>query len=139
MKREVFETVDSTSVPPGSSVMESKFHLVITNSGMENQTFKTRLVIFGNVDSQKNQILSEAPTVDQLSIIILISLSVIKSWPLWRRDVRQAFLQSESPLSRIVYMRPPRQLRKMFSGKLLRVIKPSTVLFKHQATGTIHT
>jgi hypothetical protein len=95
MKREVFETVDATSVPPGSNVMGSKFHLVIKNSGMKNQTFKARLVIFGNTDSQKHQILSEAPTVGQLSIRILIYISVIKSWPLWSRDVRQAFLQSE--------------------------------------------
>jgi hypothetical protein len=95
MKREVFETVDATSVPPGSNVMGSKFHLVIKNSGMKNQTFKALLVIFGNTDSQKHQILSEAPTVGQLSIRILIYISVIKSWPLWSRDVRQAFFQSE--------------------------------------------
>jgi hypothetical protein len=34
IKREVFETMDATSVPSGSNVMGSKFHLVIKNSGM---------------------------------------------------------------------------------------------------------
>jgi hypothetical protein len=60
MKREVFEVVEATSVHPRSNVMGSKFHLVIKNSGVENQTFKASLVIFGTMDSQKNQILSEA-------------------------------------------------------------------------------
>jgi hypothetical protein len=124
MERGVFDVVEEGTVHPGSNLMGSKLHLVVKNCETSAPVFKAKLVILGHTDAEKEHILSEAPTVGQMSIRILVSLSVPHGWPLRSRDVRQAFLQSESPLSRVVYMRPPRQLRDKFAGKVLRVEKP---------------
>jgi Reverse transcriptase (RNA-dependent DNA polymerase) len=104
--------------------MGSKFHLVVKNSETAQPVCKARLVISGHMDAEKGRILSEAPTVSQMSIRTLISLSVVNVWPIWSRDIRQAFLQSESLLSRTVYMRPQRQLQASYKGQLMRLKKP---------------
>jgi Reverse transcriptase (RNA-dependent DNA polymerase) len=136
---DVFEIVPEHSVPFGSNIMGSKFHLVVKKCESLNPIFKARLVIFGNVDAQKKFILSEAPTVSQLSIRMLISLSVVEGYSIWSRDIRQAFLQSDSPLSRTVYMRPPRQLRAKLAGMVFRVKKRLYGIVEAQVTGTTRT
>ena len=124
LSRDVFVLVSDNAVPPGSNIMGSKFHLVVKNAETTQPVYKARLVIFGHMDAEKGRILSEAPTVSQMSIRTLISLSVVNAWPIWSRDIRQAFLQSESLLSRTVYMRPPRQLQETYKGPLMRLKKP---------------
>jgi hypothetical protein len=81
MKRDVFEVVQERTVPAGSNNMGSKFHLVVKDAEMENPIYKARLVIFGHMDAQINEILSEAPTVSQMSIRTLLSHSVVNAWP----------------------------------------------------------
>jgi Reverse transcriptase (RNA-dependent DNA polymerase) len=124
VNRDVFEAVHVSTVPGGSNIMGSKFHIVVKDAEMEKPVYKALLVIFGHMDAQKKEILSEAPTVSHMSIRTLLSLSVVNAWPVWSRDFRQAFLQSESTLSRTVYMRPPRQLQARFPGQLMRPNKP---------------
>jgi Reverse transcriptase (RNA-dependent DNA polymerase) len=120
--RDVFEAVHESTVLAGSNIMGSKFHLVVKDAEMDKPVYKARLVIFGHMDAQKNEILSEAPTVSQMSIRTLLSLSVVNVWPVWSRDIRQAFLQST--LSRTVHIRPPRQLLARFPGQLMSLKKP---------------
>jgi hypothetical protein len=76
------------------------------------------------MDAKKGRILSEAPTVSEMSIRTLISLSVVSGCPIWSRDIRKAFLQPESLLSRTGYMRPPRQLKTSYSAPLMRLKEP---------------
>jgi hypothetical protein len=95
MERGVFDVVEEVTVHPRSNVMGSKLHLVVKKCETSAPVFKARLVILGHTDAQKEHILSEAPTLGQMSIRILVSLSVLHRWPLWSRDDRQAFLQSE--------------------------------------------
>jgi Reverse transcriptase (RNA-dependent DNA polymerase) len=124
LSRDVFELVSENAVPVNSNIMGSKFHLVVKNSETTQPVCKVRLVVFGHMDAEKGRILSEAPTVSQMSIRTVISLSVVNGWPIWSPDIRQAFLQSESLLSRTIYMRPPRQLQASYKGQLMRLKKP---------------
>jgi hypothetical protein len=45
-------------------------------------------------------------------------------WKVWSNDARQAFLQSESNISRNVYARLSRELREHFSGYVRNLVKP---------------
>jgi Reverse transcriptase (RNA-dependent DNA polymerase) len=124
LSRDVFELVSENAVPSGSNIMGSKFHLVMKNTETSQPVYKARLVIFGLRDAEKGHILSEAPTVSQISIRTLISMSVVNERPIWSRDIRQAFIQSESILSRTLYMQNPRQLQASYKGQLMRLKKP---------------
>jgi hypothetical protein len=77
LSRDVFELVSENAVPSSSKIMGSNFHLVVKNTEMSQPVYKARLVIFGHMDAEKGQILSEAPTVSQMSIRTLISMSVV--------------------------------------------------------------
>jgi hypothetical protein len=102
LSRDVFELVGKSTGPSGSNIMGSKFHLALKNSETTQPVCKERLVIFGHMDAEKGRILSEALTASQMIIRTLISLSIVRGWPNRSRDIRQAFLQSESLLSRTV-------------------------------------
>lgn len=47
----------------------------------------------------------------------------MNDFKLWAHDITQAYLQSDSPLVRNVYIKPPPELR-MPKGRVLRLIKP---------------
>jgi hypothetical protein len=113
------ELVSESALPSSSNNMASKFHLVVKYSEKSQTVYKARLFIFRHMDAEKGQILSEAPTVSQMTIITLISISYVNEWPILSRDIRLDFLQSESLLSLAVYMRSPRQLQA--SSKLQRM------------------
>jgi hypothetical protein len=63
LSRDVFEPVRENAVPSGSNIMSSKFHLVVNNTETSQPDYKARLVIFGHMDAEKGQMLSEDPTV----------------------------------------------------------------------------
>jgi hypothetical protein len=67
---------------------------------------------------------SSAPTVSHASIRILISFAAIKVYPVWTKVATQAFLQSKDTFSRDLYARLPRELRSVFKGYVLKMLKP---------------
>eukprot|EP00171_Calliarthron_tuberculosum_P000888 IDg888t1 len=97
----------------------------------EDQLFKARLVILGHVDPDKPRVVNEAPTV--LKSSIRLSATIIASYKFkykWSRDITQAFAQSDTPLQRKVYVRPPKGEKLLLerigvpSGSLLHAVKP---------------
>jgi hypothetical protein len=121
LSSDVFELASENAVPSGSNIMGFEFHLVVKNTERSQPVYKARLVIFGHMDAEYGQILSEAPRVSQMSKRTLNSMSLVNEWPIWSRDICQDFLQSESILSRTVYMRPPSQLQAIYKGQLMRL------------------
>jgi Reverse transcriptase (RNA-dependent DNA polymerase) len=110
-------------------------HSHANNSGTRNITrlkhfdtideeAKARLTIQGFQDAEKNRIVSNAPTVSHASIRILISFAANKNYPVWTKDATQAFLQSKDTFSRDLYARLSLELRSVFKGYVLKVLKP---------------
>jgi hypothetical protein len=82
------------------------------------------LIIQGCQDAEKNRIVSISPTASHESIRILISFAELKDYPVWAKDAAQAFLQSKNTFSRDLYARLPLELRSVFKGYVLNMLKP---------------
>jgi hypothetical protein len=67
---------------------------------------------------------SNATNVSHASIRILISFAAIKDYHVWTKDATQAFLQSKEKFSRDLYARLPLELRSVFKGNVLMILKP---------------
>jgi hypothetical protein len=76
---------------------------------------------------------SNAPTVSQASIRILISFAAIKDYLVWTEDATQAFSQSKNTFSRDLYAKLPLELRFVFKGYVLKILKP---LYGTKKSGT---
>jgi Reverse transcriptase (RNA-dependent DNA polymerase) len=92
--------------------------------GTIDEEAKARLIIQGCQVPEKNRIVSNAPIVFHASIRILISFAAIKVYPVWTRDATQAFLQSKDTFSRDLYARLSLELRSVFKGYVLKMLKP---------------
>ncbi len=62
--------------------------------------FKSRLVIQGHRDPEKHRVVNEAPTILRSSVRLLIALGISLDYKLCSRDVKQAFVQSDTDLAR---------------------------------------
>jgi Reverse transcriptase (RNA-dependent DNA polymerase) len=85
---------------------------------------KARLIIQGCQEAEKYRILFNAPTVSHASIRILISFAAIKVYLVWTKDSTHAFLQSKYTFSRDLYAILPLELRSVFQGYVLKMLKP---------------
>ncbi len=72
--------------------------------------FKSRLVIQCHLDPEKDHVVNEAPTILRSSVRLLIALGLSLNYKLWSRDVKQAFVQSDTDLARELYVRLPKAL-----------------------------
>jgi tellurite resistance-related uncharacterized protein len=66
---------------------------------------------------------SNAPTVSHASIRIHISFAAIKVYPVWTKDTTHAFLQSKDTFSRDIYAMLSLELRSVFKGYVLKMLK----------------
>jgi hypothetical protein len=126
LSRGVFQLVPESALPRGSNVLGSRFRLTI-KSANENIRYKARLVVQDHLDSEKGLIVPQAPTLSHTSMRIVLSIAALHGWHIWAKDVTMAYLQSESPLSRSVYIRPPKNpafVTEQCSNRLLKVFKP---------------
>ena len=129
LQKGTYEIVPAKDIPTGSVVLGSRFVLVVKEPDSANPRRKARFVILGHKDPEKGRIVHEAPTVTKASIRVLLILSRIHNYPVWSRDVKQAFVQSKENLKRDVYIRPPRNQSVLETlgaepNSALRAIKP---------------
>ena len=116
-----WEEVDERNVPRDANVMGSRFTLTFKYSGTAQELAKARLVVQGHTDREKFNVVHDSTTLHQRSIRIIVSLAGMFGFDVWAHDITQAYLQSESPLLRKVYLRPPAELH-LPKGRLLRLI-----------------
>ena len=69
---------------------------------------KARICPWGNHDSEKDYLRSDAPSMLMEVFRITISIRVEKSWDIGSMDIRAAFLQANG-FNRSIYVRPPRE------------------------------
>ncbi|KAI0995259.1 hypothetical protein K3495_g12922 [Podosphaera aphanis] len=123
-----FETYNA--VKHGKSTM-FKARLVheIKGKGTDKPYEKSRLIVMGYNDMEKQQMLTQSPTIQRASQRIILALmpALCRSTTLfaWLRDITQAYVQSETPLQRQVIAEIPVQIRHMFPpNTIMTIIKP---------------
>lgn len=90
---------------------------------------KSRLVLAGHSDQEKESILTQSPTIQRISQRLLLALgaSLIATYGMHceLRDITQAYVQSKDKLLRTLYAKPPKELEDKFPlGTILRVVRP---------------
>jgi hypothetical protein len=76
LSRGVFNLVSESELPRGANVLGSRSHLTIKSTN-EDVRYKARLVVQGHLDSEKEFIVPEAPTLSHLSLRIIVSMAVL--------------------------------------------------------------
>ena len=67
---------------------------------------KARLCLRGDMEKSLHTICRESPTVNKMSLKILLSIAVSQGWVIKTCDVERAFLQSDQ-IQREVFVKPP--------------------------------
>lgn len=124
-----YKIVSEEDVLPNGTILNSRFLLSIKSPDSLNPIYEARFIIQGHKDPEKGKVVNEAHTVLRSSVRLIIALSQAYGFPLWSRDVSQAFVQSEDNLKRNLYIRVPKGQRVLEilgapPGSLLQALKP---------------
>jgi hypothetical protein len=122
--RRAFPLVQVYAVHSHANIIGTRINTRLKHFGTIYEEAKARLIIHGCQDAEKNRIVFNAPTVSHASICILTSFAAIKDYPLWTKDTTQALLQSKDTFSRDLYAMLPLELRSVFKGYVLKMLKP---------------
>ncbi|KAI0994393.1 hypothetical protein K3495_g13789 [Podosphaera aphanis] len=106
-----------------------KSRMVREIKGINDKPYeKSRLVIQGHSDSEKETILTQSPTIQRMSqrLILAIAPALCRQrFTIALRDITQAYPQSRSELSRTILSALPAELKDKYPDKtIIRVIKP---------------
>ncbi len=107
--RGTYVAVNENNLPPGANIMRSRGIHSIKKDSEENEKCKARLVILGHLDPENGRVVNEAPTILRSSTRIILTLASSLDLRIRSRDVKQAFIQSEDPLHRELYVKPPKR------------------------------
>ena len=130
LKRGVFLFEEhNRSIHGTDRIFSSRMVQEVKGLGTDTPYEKSRLVIQGYGDSDKELILTQSPTLQRASqrLILAIAPTLMKDFGfnIWVRDVTQAYTQSQTCLARPILARIPPQMRYNHpEGTIMRVIKP---------------
>ena len=129
LERRSYVAFNRKDIPNRATNLNSRVQHSIKTNPDGSDKFKTRLMIQGHKEPYKGSVVSEAPTTLRSSIRLILTLNATFRFNIWSRDVKQAFLQSDFPLSRDLYIKPPNKpnLMQMVSHPQdtnLRALKP---------------
>lgn len=129
-----------THIPPNANFVGNRFVNVIKDYGSAFERYKSRWILQGHKDREKEFIVNEAPVLMRFSLRILLFLSVSYfDYVIWTRDAEQAYFQYK-PLSRALYTTPPKEAHLDSSKYALKIILPqyglseSSTCWRHQYT-----
>ncbi|KJZ75136.1 hypothetical protein HIM_05622 [Hirsutella minnesotensis 3608] len=101
--------------------------------GLATQPYeKSRLIIQGYNDRDKDRILTQSPTVQRAAQRLLMAIAPslsLQNVSLFLRDITQAYIQSRTKLSRTILARLPTELVPRYpAGTIIHVISPLLML-----------
>lgn len=112
----------------GVRIFRSRIVNEIKGKATDTPFEKSRLVIQGYNDDGKEAILTQSPTIQRASqrLMIAIAPSLLKQdMSMQLRDITQAYVQSETPLNRLILAQLPSQIRDDYpEGTIMRILKP---------------
>ena len=97
---EVFEVVD---MPDNDNIISTEWVLVEKEKMDGTKVVKARLCIRGDQEKALFNIPRDSPTVNKISVKLLVTLAVSQGWDIRSCDVERAFLQSD-PIEREVFV-----------------------------------
>lgn len=107
-----------------SNVLPSRFVLYI-NSTVEGATkSKARFVIGGHPDKFKKLMVKSSQTLPPIPFRPSLSIAANHGFDVCTSDFKQAYLQSEDPLGRSVYIRDPLAEFNLSQNEWLQLLKP---------------
>ena len=111
----------------GHRIYGTRFDDRVKFKGQPQEYLKSRLILQG-YDDKGHGLLTNAPTVPRSSQRLLLAIAAILCSPpyeisIYTRDITQVYTQSEIPVRRQIYARPPKELN-LPSKKLLKVVYP---------------
>ena len=92
--------------------------------GTEKERKKARLVALGHLDRLKDYIINLAPTLMRYALRVILSIASMFGMQVYSSDVKQAYIQADTPLQRPVYMYPPKGYKDIRKGMMLKLNKP---------------
>jgi hypothetical protein len=104
------------------NIVPSRFVLAVKDSGTDQEVLQERFVLGGHRDRDRRNLVQSATTLKQSSVRLLLALSALPGFEIWRMDVRKAYLQAASDLKRDIFIRP--DVLELTQDELLKVIKP---------------
>jgi hypothetical protein len=112
----------------GVRVFKSRIVNEVKGKTTDQPYEKSRLVIQGYGDEEKQHILTQSPTIQRASqrLVLALAPTLLKQGlVLWLRDITQAYVQSTSDLARKILARLPAQIRDQYpAGTVMHVVKP---------------
>ena len=114
----VFDIVDCDKHNQ-TNIISTEWVLVEKERMDGSKVVKARLCLRGDQEDALHKIPRESPTVNKISVKLLLTLAVSQGWDLRTCDVERAFLQSEE-IQREVFVRPPPEF-KLPRGKILKL------------------
>lgn len=130
LEKGVFELASERDVPPGTRVFNARFVDEIRNEGTEQAYEKSRLVVQAYNDSEKDQILTQSPTIQRMNQRLILCIAAMMgsdSIKLYLRDITQAYVQSTFIFNRDFYVRPPHELATAMRASpdcILKIMRP---------------
>ena len=121
------EMYDAT-VHQGATIFKSRMVREIKGKNTPSPYEKSRLVVQGYGDPDKESIMTYAPTIQRASQRLLLALAPMlrrRGMKAMIRDITMAYTQSKTPMQRVIFVRLPSELKNKYpEGTLLRVVKP---------------
>src|SRR5271168_2824690 len=124
----VFRLVSIDHVPKGTQIYGSRLVNEVKGKETSSPYEKSRLVIQAFNDKGKMSILTASPTIQRMSqrAILAVAPSLLEQGFFVKiRDITQAYPQSTTNLTRLVYARPPKEIvSELPPGTILWVVIP---------------
>ena len=105
----IVEKVKIENIPKSANIIPSRF-LTVWKIDSGSRRCKARWVAGGHVDNDRNALVHNLTTPKGSTVRMALSLAASFGWSVWTYDVTQAYLQSDVPFSRDVYLKPPPHL-----------------------------
>ena len=102
----VFDVYDIVDCPSNTHLLSTNWVLVEKEDDKGNLNTKARLCIRGDLEIDKHLIPTDSPTINKITLKIILTLAAARGWSLQTSDITRAFLQTED-LARDIYVRPP--------------------------------
>ena len=124
LEKNAFEVVEILDIPRGMRIFNSRFVDEIKKKGTATVFEKSRFVVQAYNDHGKEEILTQSPTIQQMSQRSILALAAcMQQYDLYLRDISHVYVQSTTHLIREFFVRPPQELR-LQSDSILNIIKP---------------
>ena len=124
LERGTFKVILREEIPPNGNVLPGRFVLSLKSTEDGEERFMARYVVGGHRDRHKSFMVHTSQTLQLASIRLMLAFASIFDFDVWISDVRQAYLQSEEPLSKAIYIDRPCPEFSLNPDQCLQLLKP---------------